>query len=158
MQGCSVFTRTAFSQNGTNPINLDKAFKYAELSYEKDKQYYTSALDYIMMNYYGQGTSKDRKKAHELMIEYVDRMLEKKSFSEASLDDKWVLSALARDYAQDTYFEQDIKKTNKKRKKHEDRNNDKFEEKLKKGKKARAREKITTAKNHQKQDQRHFEQ
>tara|TARA_B110000483_G_C18139211_1_gene520699 strand:+ start:11 stop:1561 length:1551 start_codon:yes stop_codon:yes gene_type:complete len=90
--------------------DLDKAFKYAELSYEKDKQYYVSAFDYITMTYYGQGTSKDRKKAHELMIEYTDRMLEKKSFSEANLDDKWVLSALARDFGQDTYFERDINK------------------------------------------------
>lgn len=90
--------------------DIDKAFKYAELSYEKDKQYYISAFDYITMTYYGQGTSKDRKKAHELMIEYTDRMLEKKSFSESNLDDKWVLSALARDYGQDTYFEQDLNK------------------------------------------------
>ncbi len=90
--------------------DLDKAFKYAELSYEKDKQYYSSAFDYIAMHYYGQGTSKDRKKSHELMIEYTDRMLEEKSFSEANLDDKWILSALARDFGQDTYFEQDLKK------------------------------------------------
>ena len=38
-----------------------------------------------------EGTSKDRKKAHELMIEYTERMLEEKSFSEANHDDKWVL-------------------------------------------------------------------
>lgn len=90
--------------------DLEEAFKYAELSYKKDKQYYGSAFDFITMHYYGRGTSKDRKKAHELMIEYTDRMLEEKSFSEANLDDKWVLSALARDFGQDTYFEKDLKK------------------------------------------------
>ena len=90
--------------------DLGKAFEYAKLSYEKDKRYFSSAFNYITMLYYGEGANKDRDKAHELMIEYTDRMLEEKSFSEANLDDKWVLSALARDFGQDTYFERDINK------------------------------------------------
>lgn len=90
--------------------DLDEAFKYAKLSYEKDKEYYNSAFGYISMLYYGQGTDKNRKKAHELMIEYTESMLEEKSFSEAQNEDKWILSALARDYGQGVVTEIDYEK------------------------------------------------